>query len=340
MTNQNSINTFKSYASSIETINVESVVRSNLGPLAFPEAANVLGDLRRKISIANIAPEAVPQQSLDVLNSSLSQVIQLFQRIGNLSDAAFAQERSDFPRQLEGPLDAIAQYWAPFIATAIERTGVLEGAGLIKQQLSEEATRLLGNISQQAEQYLSMARAEAAKIKDRANLTAAGISVKAAQDQFDSAQKSLYRQAFIWSALGTLAFAGFFLFALYLLKNPPTFDAKITTQILVAEAAYKTAIRITILTAIGAVTTFFLRMARAHFHMAAYNEHRRRVANSMSAFVEAASAPEQRDLILGRLVEAVVQFGDSGILEGGKDAAVGPTVSIDAIMKSLPKSGG
>jgi hypothetical protein len=340
MASQNSIDLLRSYSGSIETIKVEGIVRSNLGPLAFPEAANILSDLRRKINIAGIAPEKVPQQSVDVFNNSMNQVVQLFQRIAGLSDTAFAQERSDLTRQFDAPLDAIAQYWSPFIATAIEKTGVLEGASLLKQQLSEESTRLLENIKGQAEQYLSTARAEAAKIKDRANLTAAGISVKAAQDQFDSAQKSLNRQAFIWSALGALAFAGFFWFARFLLNNPPTFDPKITTQILVAEAAYKTAIRITILTAIGALTTFFLRMARAHFHMAAYNQHRRRVANSMSAFVEAASAPEQRDLILSRLVEAVVQFGDSGILEGGKDASVGPTVSIDAIMKSLPKSGG
>jgi hypothetical protein len=340
MASQESIKSFGINAAAIEMISVEKVVRSALGPLAFPEAADILSDLRRKIGIARTSLEAVPQQSLDVFTGALGQIAQVLRRMEGLTDEAFAQEKAVCAQQMQGFIEQIRQYWSPFVATAIEKSGLIEGVGALKKQQDEEAEKVLANIKAQAEQYISAAREEAAKSMTRASLTAAGVSVRAAQEQFDAAQRSLNRKAFIWSGLSVLAFAGFLWFALYLLNNPPIFDPKITTQILVAEAVYKTAIRITLLTAIGALTTFFLRMSRAHFHMAAYNEHRRRVANSMSAFVEAASAPEQRDLILGRLVEAVVQFGDSGILEGGKDAAVGPTISIDAIMKGLPKSGG
>ena len=98
---------------------------------------------------------------------------------------------------------------------------------------------------------------------------------------------------------------------------------------------YFTAIRITILTAVGAVAAFCLRILRAQMHMSQHNRHRQRVANSMSAFVEAAVTPEQRDLILAQLVYAVVNFGSSGLIPTEDDIVYSPKMMIDAVTRTV-----
>ena len=64
---------------------------------------------------------------------------------------------------------------------------------------------------------------------------------------------------------------------------------------------YYSAIRITILTAVGAAATFCLRILRAQMHMSHHNRHRQRVANSMQAFVEAAVTPRAKGFDIGSI---------------------------------------
>jgi hypothetical protein len=101
------------------------------------------------------------------------------------------------------------------------------------------------------------------------------------------------------------------------------------------EIVYFAAIRITILTAVGATATFCLRMLRAHMHMSQQNLHRQRIANSMAAFVESAITPEQRDLILAQLVSSVADFGSSGLLSHEDDTVYSPKMTIEAITRTL-----
>lgn len=98
---------------------------------------------------------------------------------------------------------------------------------------------------------------------------------------------------------------------------------------------YFGAIRITILTGVGAMATFCLRMLRAHMHMSQLNLHRQRIANSMAAFVESAITPEQRDLILAQLVTSVDDFGSSGLLSKEDDSVYSPKMTIEAITRTL-----
>ena len=104
-------------------------------------------------------------------------------------------------------------------------------------------------------------------------------------------------------------------------------------------AVYQTALRIVILSAVGAFTTYSLRMLRAHIHMSHLNKHRQRVANSIEAFVMSANTPEQRDLILANLVEAVVAFGNSGLLPHDEDTLGGQKLPTEAIGRLLASFG-
>lgn len=70
-------------------------------------------------------------------------------------------------------------------------------------------------------------------------------------------------------------------------------------------------------------------------HMYQQNLHRQRVTNSMAAFVESAVTPEQRDLILAHLVDAVAAFGCSGLLAKEDDAVYVPKMTIDSITRNI-----
>jgi hypothetical protein len=55
----------------------------------------------------------------------------------------------------------------------------------------------------------------------------------------------------------------------------------------------------------------------------------------MSAFVEAARTDEQRDLILGRLVDAVATFGNTGLLANDEDIMPSPKMTVETVLKNL-----
>ncbi len=96
-----------------------------------------------------------------------------------------------------------------------------------------------------------------------------------------------------------------------------------------------TLLRVVLLSTAGAVALFCVRVFRAYLHTNQLNHHRQRVANSMESFVESAITPEQRDAILGRLVEAVVAFGNSGLIPGDDDTVAAQKSTTDVVAKLL-----
>src|SRR5690606_24349582 len=167
----------------------------------------------------------------------------------------------------------------------------------------------------------------AQQIEERARKTAAHISVEAAQEQFREAQKDHKKQVRLWAILSLISIFAFIITAIYLasVKYPEQWQWHVI---------YYTAIRITILTAVGAIAAFCLKILRANMHMSAHNLHRQRVANSLAAFVESAVTPEQRDLILAHLVDSIATFGNSGLLKE-EDSIYSPKMTIDTITRNI-----
>jgi len=61
----------------------------------------------------------------------------------------------------------------------------------------------------------------------------------------------------------------------------------------------------------------------------------------MESFVESASTPEQRDLILAHLVDAVATFGTSGLIRKEEDTIHPSKMIIDSITRNISgQSGG
>ena len=73
--------------------------------------------------------------------------------------------------------------------------------------------------------------------------------------------------------------------------------------------------------------------------MAAKNRHRVRVANSMEGFIQSALEPPQRDLILAKLVEAIVDFGETGLVrrDGDERSSVSSADLIGRLVAAVQK---
>jgi hypothetical protein len=250
------------------------------------------------------------------------------------NNAEYVTQRTQFLANIDSHFESLLNYWSPFITAAIEKRGFLQDEGIQKEyertieEMKTQSANSLKLVQDEANKTIEEARKLAQQIEERARKTAAHISVEAAQEQFKLAQNDHRKQVILWSWLSGCSITMFIGIAIYLAQIQLPDEWQWHT-------IYYTAIRITILTAVGALAAFCLRILRAHMHMSQHNLHRQRIANSMAAFVEAAVTPEQRDMILAQLVDAVAAFGTSGLLQRDDDNIYSPKMTIDSITRTL-----
>jgi hypothetical protein len=208
----------------------------------------------------------------------------------------------------------------------------------IQNDLAQMKRRAEAEISAAVED----AKKEAGTILNLARKTAEGVSLKDVQMQFEKAGTECLKRLRIWTVLscaGMTALVG--LLIAFMTGWGPSWQSPVNAPLggaSLAPAIYQSVIRVTLLTVIGAVTTLCLKVMRAQMHLREQNLHRERVANSVAAFLAAASSPEQRDLILGRMVDAVTVFGNSGLLSDNDESMSPAKLILESLPRSLPKT--
>lgn len=221
------------------------------------------------------------------------------------------------------------------IGTAANFRVYLKSQQANADSMYEVVNRELSAMTQRAEsdinQAIADAKKEAQSILNLARKTAEGVSLRDVQTQFGNAARNCSTNVRIWAWLSGLSIASFLgiVICLFTWWAPSFQKAGGETS---GFAIYHTALRITFLTAIAAVATFSLKLLRAWLHLREQNLHRQRIANSMDAFLGAASA-EQRDIILGRMVDAITAFGNSGLL--AEDESMSPA---KVVLESVPRA--
>ena len=194
--------------------------------------------------------------------------------------------------------------------------------------MKKESENTLAMVKEETEKAIDEARTLAEEIENRARRTASGISVEAVQEQFRLAQEEHDKQVKLWTWLSGGSIGLFLVVAVaFLFGDPPSGETK--------AMLYFSAVRVTIIGALGGIVAFCFRMLRAHMHMAEHNRHRQRVANSIAAFVESATTPEQRDLILAQLVDSIAHFGSSGILHKEDESGRISKVVVDNLSRTI-----
>lgn len=230
-----------------------------------------------------------------------------------------AVTRSHFIDSLREQLEQATQ-WKPIVAgAAVLERGLLDAEGLkaeierAQENFAEQAQERLEGIRAAASKVIEGAEAKAREIEGKARLTAEGISLEAAQKQFKEAADHDAKQVKLWTFLAGISIltliAGALLFVVVtdFPKLPANSDWKTYLPF--------TLLKIFVLSALAGMTTFMFRMLRAHLHIAEKNRHRVRVANSIESILQSAGDSSQRDLILAKLADSIVNYRDSGLVQ-------------------------
>ena len=320
----------------IKKVDKDRLLRGTLGEESLEQSGfkETLESIFQKATFAQQYADKVDDGAVNSATSIFNQIRTTLEQQAQRTNPEYVNQKQTFLNSIPTNLEQLRQFWPPFVTAAVEARGFLQDEGIREEyqrtvaEMKDQADESLKHVREESDKTLAGAKKLAQEIEDRARKTAAHISVDAAQEQFREAQITLKGEVKLWAWLSALATATFLLVAIYLAKIHLPEGMK-------WEIVYFAAIRITILTAVGAMATFCLRILRAHMHMSQQNLHRQRIANSMAAFVESAITPEQRDLILAQLVTSVAEFGTSGLLSKEDDAVYSPKMTIEAITRTL-----
>lgn len=335
MASEQILQAFDKEINELRAVNEEKLLRTSLGEESMKEAlAPFLDELNSKIDFAKAYAPKIHDKYITQFTNSIKAIKDQLIAQANRNSQEYIANKQTVVDNCKAQLEQMRANWAHFVTVAVEERGFLHDEG-IKQayertvsNMKNEADVVLNNIKKESNAVIGEAKKLAGAIETRARKTAAKISVEDAQKQFADAQKPLLIQVIIWGVLSVLAiFAFFVLLYIFLHVELPE---KYSWQII-----YFTAIRITGLAAVGSVAAYCMKILKAQLHMFQHNMHRRRVTNSIEAFVESAITPEQRDLILAHLVDAVATFGNSGLLESDQENIYAPKMTIDNVTRSI-----
>ena len=336
MASDNYMKQLQNLAEEIFSIDTNNLLRTSLGALSLEkDFGPTLEQIRKKVDLVRQYGREIHDNHIQSILSILESIRNAIKQQADCSDADYAARRQQFLDNVEANLETLKQFWSPVVTAAVEARRFLDDEGVRREHertiesIKKESETALQQVKEESNKTIEEARTLAKQIEDRARLTAARISVEEAQKQFREAQAALDKRVKVWAGLSGVCVAGFFFVAL----NSMTPDLPDEWQ---WQVFYHSAIKVSILTAIATTAAFCLKILRAHLHMSEKNRHRQRVANSMEAFVQSAVTPEQRDLILSQLVESIVQFGHSGLVQREDDYAYRPKMTIDSITRTLP----
>ena len=183
-------------------------------------------------------------------------LITVLTTIQNDSDGGYVDNRDSYISQLDIAIQQLTRCSQPFvIAKLISDKGFSEDKSIRK-----EAEDKLAEFQEETDKILESVKEEAARIEQGARRTAAGISMKDAQAQFKDMQFGLNRASIISGMAGATCLFILFGVAASFMNNKISDEWRWSL-------IYYTAIRISILTALGTLTAFSLKIFRSFLHL-------------------------------------------------------------------------
>lgn len=336
MANEHQITNLQQVVAELKSVDRDKLLRPELGPLSLKEEMEPnLETLDKRIDLLLETASDIPGDIVESLTNTLSAIYQCMYRQHVIEDATiYAAERQGFLREFQRQFENISSHLPNVITAAVETRGFLEDEGIKREftqaieTMKQESENNLARVKEESEKVIEEARTLAKDIENRARRTASGISVEAAQEQFRLAQEDHDNRVKHWALFSGVSISLFIAVAsVFWALGLPEGDTK--------AMVYLSAVRVTILGALGVIVAFCTRMLRAHMHMAQHNRHRQRVANSIAAFVESAVTPEQRDMILAHLVDSIAHFGSSGILRKEDESVHTSKLVVDNLSRTI-----
>ena len=313
-------------------LDVSSIIRESFGEASLIKAKPILEDIADKLTTIDKYQNNVDKESNSKVDGVMQQLLNLLKSIKNLPKEQFVNSQDSHYAQIISFHNEIIKYWPSYVTAARVSNGFLDALALqhefIKSAIEATATRddLIKTFKEKGNEIILAAEEKAKEIKQSARQVAQKISIKEAQDQFEMACNHHLKQITKWSCFSIFIGSAFIGILIWLL----TINVSETWS---WNIIYHTLVRLALLSLLGVILGFSLKMLKAYMHMYQHNLHRRYVANSMAAFVESATTPEQRDLILTTLVSSISTFGQSGIIDGQEDGT--SKITVDTITRSI-----
>ena len=320
----------------LNAVDTAKLLRKDLGVESLDRGFGAdLEEIKSLAAFAERHAATVHDEYVGQARSTLEEIANHMEAQADRPSAEYINERESFLSAVRGQVEE-AKRWLPlFAGSAVLERGFLEDEGIrreyerVVQDLKEETESTLARVKEQADKAVEDAKKLADEIESRARKSATRMSVDEAQRQFSSATSELQKKANIWAKLTAVSVVVLLVLPIVFMSWPlPDGDNW-------SVALYHTLLRIFVLSAAGAAVTTCVRLFRAHLHMMEKNRHRVRVANSIESFVNSALEPQQRDLLLAKLAEAVIDFGDSGIIKSERDEPSSSIASGDLVGRIL-----
>ena len=320
----------------LDAVDSAKLLREGLGVESLERVfAEDLGKINSLAAFVRQHAATVHDMYVDQACSTLNEIANQMEAQADRPSAEYINQREEFLNAVRGQFEE-AKMWLPlFAGAAVLERGFLEDEGIRKEyervveDLKAETNATLARVKEQADKAVADAKTLADEIESRARKSATRMSVDEAQRQFSEATSELQKKANTWGWLAGLSIVVLLVLPIVFMYWPlPDSDNW-------SVALYHTLLRVFVLSAGGAAVTASVRLFRAHLHMVEKNRHRVRVANSIESFVNSALEPQQRDLLLAKLAEAVIDFGDSGIIKSERDEPKSSTMSGDLVGRIL-----
>lgn len=329
------LRTIKEGIVEIRKVEIDKIIRKGLGDESIEKEFTPRHEkIEQLLSLTDQFASYVNDETLNGILTSLKEIHTQLKTQAGRNSAEFLGQKQAFLASIDNQLEQVKKWTPALVCAAIVERGYLKDEGIRQEyertleKLRTETASTLLSVKKEAENAVKGAKELADQIEARARMTASGISVVAAQVQFEKSAKRLQTKVKFWGRMVALSLvlvvgaAGvFMLWPLPKIASTVAQGPSASTPAVVSwpDSIYHTVLRVVVLSAIAGFATFCIKMYRAHLHMKEMNEHRLSVANSVESFVNSATDVSQRDLILAKLVESIVHFGDSGIVKSERD---------------------
>lgn len=355
--NMKNLNQFLNEINNLKNIDVNHNTKRHLGEMSiYDQVYPIINDIIEKSKLIETYSENIHQNFIDAIKEDVYSINSVLAQIGREDEPTFIKERNNFLRNIYNYYSTFLKNWVYIQSAIIDSLGIISNSYKNLSEIEKETilqaknefeqlkNNTLSEINKAQNQSINLLKERESQLKQRIQRTASKVSVEDAQIQFEDACKKLKLNICIWGVFtiiivcvfGYLAYFFYYhsFFTEHMKSNLDTFGEKFI-EILRWESIYHTIIRIAILTVIGTIIAFCLKMLRANLHLYQHNLHRQRIANSIEAFVNAAITDDQSDRILEKLVESVVAFGQSGLIQNEDDSIHASKLTIDSITKTL-----
>jgi hypothetical protein len=257
-------------------------------------------------------------RSVERCNVKLKSCCRILTNVSKLPIDKYATEFRNLHNQVRSYNYELKKYVHYFAVSSIIEANIFGDVHVINKTVSycDGAIKQIDAKIEKAESILSASRE-----------VALATSFMSAKEQFIKANKSIIYQLMLWGILSISFITAFFIVSYYM-----TIDYKAINNPIVniKHIAVLFINKFIILSALGVLSAYSLKILRSHLHIKHLNDHRMRLMNIMPVLIESPNMQTTREIVVKRILDAVATFGSSGLID--KDPqSLSPSVTLEQI---------